>query len=82
MPGKYPPNEAVRRNLEISQGTNEFENLLENLIVELIPTVYVEGYKETLNKINNVFPQKPKVILTGPCFDDKSSCPGCVCILS
>tara|TARA_Y100001960_G_scaffold178397_1_gene187090 strand:+ start:135 stop:1898 length:1764 start_codon:yes stop_codon:yes gene_type:complete len=70
MARNFTANEAVRSNLKISQSKNEFENLLEDLIIEQIPTVYVEGYKETCDNANKALPKKPKIILTGTLYDD------------
>ena len=41
VPRNYPFNEAMRNILKAAQGTNEFENLLEDLIAEQIPSSYL-----------------------------------------
>ena len=63
VPGAFSFNEAMRKNLKISQGANEYENLLEDLIVELIPSAYLEGFKDLLNRAINAFPKNPKIHL-------------------
>ena len=45
------------------QGINEFERLLEDLIVEQMPTSYVEGFKDTRKKVISAFPKKTKIVV-------------------
>jgi putative transferase (TIGR04331 family) len=53
-----------RKNLKLPQGTNEFEFLLNDLMLEQFPTSFLEGYSEMRNKSLDAFPKNPKVIFT------------------
>jgi putative transferase (TIGR04331 family) len=70
-PNKFSVNEPMRKSLKVSQGENEFENLLEDLMVELMPKTYLEGFNDLRNRAIKAFPKKTKIILSGAChFDD------------
>ena len=66
------PDNIIRKNLIknlIFKSNNKFENILSELLCELLPVCYLEGYKE-LNKIveKQKWPKKPKFIFTSNSF--------------
>jgi len=69
-PNKFSVNEPMRKSLKVSQGENEFENLLEDLMIELMPKAYLEGFNDLRNRAIKAFPKKPKIILSGACYFD------------
>jgi putative transferase (TIGR04331 family) len=61
---QLPVNESLRKNIKPPQETNEFESILNDLIVEQLPTSFLEGYSIMRNKSLDAFPKRPKVIFT------------------
>jgi len=59
-----PPNFTIRDNLRSSLVDNGFESLLDDMLVELIPTCYVEGYADINQNCLETFPKSPKVIFS------------------
>ena len=59
-----PSNFMVRNNLRSLLVDNEFESLLDDMLVELIPTSYVEDYASINQNCLKVFPKAPQVILS------------------
>ena len=57
-PRNFYFNEAMRKNLKASKGANEFENLLEDLTIEQMPSTYIEGFRDLRNRAINEFPKK------------------------
>jgi len=52
---------------------NDFEDFIENVLSEQIPTVYVEAYIDTLNNVQKIWwPKSPKIVFTAAnsIFDD------------
>ena len=59
-----------RDNLSINfKCNNKFEDFLIKIIPHQIPLVYLEGYKEILERVNDKYwPSNPKIILTAICY--------------
>ncbi len=59
-----------RANLSINyKSNNKFEYFLIKIIPHQIPLVYLEGYKEILERVNDKYwPSNPKIILTAICY--------------
>ena len=70
--GKFDFSEKTRIKLKMSQGINEFERLLEEMIVEQMPTSYVEGFKDTREKVISAFPKKTKIVVANNCWGNDS----------
>jgi putative transferase (TIGR04331 family) len=62
----YAVNEIARNEISIRLGENQFESLLDEFIPQNMPKVYIEGYAKSCSRANEVFPKKPKLILSGP----------------
>ena len=60
----HPMNSRMREQLNFSHGSNRFETLLDKMISDLIPTVYVEGYKNMHERALEAFPNDPSLIYT------------------
>ena len=58
------PDMDIRKQLNISKSSNEFEKILACLIPFYIPLVYLEGFSQLRAKALSVLPEKPKVIYT------------------
>ncbi len=57
-------NDKIRSRINLSDGQNNFEKLLDFIIPRQIPVAYIENYK-SYNKITNLFfPKKPSIIFT------------------
>ncbi|MBF0380664.1 MAG: hypothetical protein HQL69_06585 [Magnetococcales bacterium] len=54
----------LRKQLQISTGRGDFEQLLDSLLHLQIPKIYLEGFQKIRNNILQVFPKQPKIILT------------------
>jgi putative transferase (TIGR04331 family) len=65
---QLPINESLRKNIKPPQETNEFESILNDLIIEQLPTSFLEGYSTMRNKSLDAFPKRPKVIFTSNDF--------------
>ena len=61
---KTPINDVLREGIKFPEGTNEFESILNELIVEQLPTSFLEDYSVMRNKSLDAFPKRPKVIFT------------------
>jgi putative transferase (TIGR04331 family) len=59
-----PTNPTSREKLVLSAGDNQFEALLNSLIPEQIPKVYLEGYSDMSQRSLEAFPKHPKVIFS------------------
>jgi putative transferase (TIGR04331 family) len=57
-------NENLRKTIKLPQATNEFESILNDLIVEQLPTLFLESYSLIRKKSLEAFPKNPKVIFT------------------
>jgi putative transferase (TIGR04331 family) len=73
LPNPYPPevktksfpiNNAMREKIAMEDGSTAFESLLQKIIPSLLPTVYVEGYRDMHQRSLHVFPKNPKLIYT------------------
>ena len=58
------PDFNIRGYFKFSFIDNEFESLLDDMLAELIPTCYVEGYARINKKCQEAFPRFPKAIFT------------------
>lgn len=58
------PDLEMRRTLLGKTATTQFGQLLEALIPEQIPIVYVEGYRDFLNRSLRTFPGNPQAMFT------------------
>ena len=63
LPNK-PFNKEMRRKLEFSTHGNRFEKVLNSIIVDQMPTLYLENYKFSHDKVMSFSPTAPKVIFT------------------
>jgi putative transferase (TIGR04331 family) len=61
-------NENLRKSIKLPQGANEFESILNNLIIEQLPTSFLEGYSSMRDKSLEAFPKHPKAIFTSNDF--------------
>ena len=61
----------MRKNLSISAPHAQgFEKLVRDLLPEIIPTCYIEGYSSLVKQAESLpWPDKPKFIFTSNCFD-------------
>lgn len=64
VPESVPVKQPMRKKLIFKEGKNEFESILDWIIAEQIPKVYVEGYADLHKKSLDLFPKRPKVIFT------------------
>lgn len=55
-----------------STGSTEFESILDWLIAEQIPRVYVEGYSDLHKRALDSFPEHPKVIFTANAYNGQT----------
>ena len=75
VPPQYltPPDSPVdwnlREKLSCTSSTSEFEQLLSNIIVEQIPTVYVEGFAEMNEASLRTYPKNAKAVVVGSDFN-------------
>ena len=67
-----PIKKDERKNLKLPQSNNQFENLLNEMLVEQIPMSFFENYQKLRKIYLDAFPKKPKVIFTsyGQTFTD------------
>ena len=68
----FPYNKNFRKKIKISLSSNSIEErIVKSLLLESIPTIYLEGFRK-INKIiyNNLFPKKTKIIFTGSILKD------------
>jgi putative transferase (TIGR04331 family) len=59
-----PAESTSRKKLFLPEGENQFEVLLNSLIPEQIPRVYLEGYSRMNLRSLEAFPKHPRVIFT------------------
>ena len=57
-------NEDLRKKIKLPRATNEFESILNDLIIEQLPTPFLENYSFIRKKSLDAFPKNPKVIFT------------------
>jgi putative transferase (TIGR04331 family) len=62
--GTIEVKEEIRKSLKLPQAINEFESILSDLIIEQLPTSFLEGYLAKRDKSLEAFPENPKVIFT------------------
>jgi len=61
----YPDvDKTLRDNFFLSNGANEFECILDELIPYQMPVLYIEGYEVFCRHIDNVFFERPSLIFT------------------
>ena len=65
------PDFKIRDNLKSPLIDNEFESLLNDMLVELIPACFVEGYANIKQNALEAFPKSPKAIFTANCVSDE-----------
>ena len=58
------PNQAMRNDLALPDSLDPFERLLNELLPEQIPMIYVENYKRAHKKALAISPESPKVVIT------------------
>lgn len=58
------PNRAIRNDLMFPDSADPFERLLNELLPEQIPMVYVENYNKVHKKALAISPKSPKVVIT------------------
>jgi putative transferase (TIGR04331 family) len=63
-----PINKILRDSIKLPQGASEFESLLSDLIVEQLPTSFLEGYSTMRDKSLDAFPKRSKAIFTSNDF--------------
>lgn len=59
----------LRKKLSSNSLANEFEQLLEKLIKEQMPSIYLEGYTQMNKTALEAYPQRPKAILTASAYN-------------
>ncbi|MFA4848332.1 MAG: LIC12162 family protein [Methanoregula sp.] len=64
-----PANHTMRKKLRFKEGKSEFESILNWMIAEQIPKVYVEGYVDLHKKSLETFPKQPKLIFTANAYN-------------
>ena len=55
---------SLRNNLRLNLGESPFEKILQELLFEQIPAVYLEGFSTFNHKASSAYPRKPRVIYT------------------
>jgi len=65
------PSPETRQRLVFPKSSNQFEQLLNELLSEQIPMIYVENYQEMHRNVIAASPHAPKVIFTA--FSNKNS---------
>ena len=69
LPESFPVEQSMRKKMIFKEGKNEFESILDWIIAEQIPKVYVEGYADLHKKSLDTFPKRPKVIFTANAYN-------------
>lgn len=64
----YQPDPSLRKRIVFNGDKDRFELLLNNLLPEQIPTVYIEGYTEMHYRALANFPKHPDLIYTANAF--------------
>jgi putative transferase (TIGR04331 family) len=69
----YKKNFFDRKSLNVSfEDSNNFENLLKNIIKEFIPSTFLENFNEISNKVDqSILPSAPKVIFSSHLLNDE-----------
>ncbi len=82
IPYLFPPDVAtpdvvidlnIRRKLFIRSPKNEFEKLLDSMIKEQIPLIYVEGYAQMNECSLKAYPKNPKIIFTANAYNSNEA---------
>ena len=64
----WEPQQYAREGLALQRAGDEFESLLEPLLVENIPTAYVEAFAAFRTAVLNRYPRRTKVVFTANAF--------------
>jgi putative transferase (TIGR04331 family) len=64
----YQPDPSLRKRIVFNGDEDQFESLLNNLLPEQIPVVYMEGYTEMQYRALASFPNHPDLIYTANAF--------------
>ncbi|MBF0444325.1 MAG: hypothetical protein HQL68_01950 [Magnetococcales bacterium] len=54
----------LRKQLQLSVASSEFESLLESLLPLQIPKIYLEGFVKIRDKVLQILPKQPTIIIT------------------
>jgi putative transferase (TIGR04331 family) len=67
----YPINRDIRKNFSLNYvGYSGFELFIRQILPEVIPTCYLEGYADMVKRADVLpWPYNPKFIFTSNCFD-------------
>ena len=61
----YPDvDKKIRNNFVLSNGANEYECILDELIPYQMPVLYIEGYEAFYRYIDNIYSERPALIFT------------------
>lgn len=63
----------LREKLSFNSTRSEFEQLLNTMLKEQIPSIYVEGYARMNQTSLDAYPRNPKVILTGDAYNSNDA---------
>ncbi|NQT81294.1 MAG: transferase [Candidatus Aminicenantes bacterium] len=63
----------LREKLSFKSFNNEFEELLSKIIIDQMPSVYIEGYRKMNKASLDSYPSHPKVIINGNAFNSNDS---------
>ena len=69
LPEDVPAKPSMRKKLILNEGLNEYESILDRLIVEQIPKAYIEGYANLNETSLDAYPAKPKAIFTANAYN-------------
>ena len=58
----------IREKINLKLEQNSFESLISTTLKQHIPSVYVEGFKEMMNKSLKLYPKNPSVIFTAGAY--------------
>jgi putative transferase (TIGR04331 family) len=64
IPKDIPVNETLRKSVALGPGESRFELVLDGLVPEQIPRVYLEGYAEMQQAAAAAFPKQASLIFT------------------
>ncbi len=62
-----------RKKINFPRTNEKFSEFLNNQIINFIPRIYLENFKEIKNKVLNKFPKKPKLIVTANAYQSNDS---------
>jgi putative transferase (TIGR04331 family) len=71
VPPDLPIDSDFRKRITLKSGTDQFESILDRLIPEQIPRVYLEGYAEMERRSLASFPRRPRRIVTANVISDE-----------